>query len=195
VAITLTKNLAVESKNVFVDYNDEIYLQPEQIHLSLGADETEMTGTWLTRNKRNATVVEFGPKSDFGVRLTRRTSGNMSLYKDFGSESRKMYIYRVTLKKLTPGIVYCCPLQKYSAGHSPIWPGAGAWKELGYTSCSRINLAVHYEIVQKGSEEELTPCGPDPLGASALHTSDSYTYSRVHVVNKTHIDFEQVAVP
>lgn len=71
------------------------------------ADETEMTVTWLTLNATNLTAVEFGPKSGYGVRFTRRILGSMSLFTDGGSERRNLYIHRVTLKNLKPGFVYC----------------------------------------------------------------------------------------
>ncbi|XP_022651360.1 acid phosphatase type 7-like [Varroa destructor] len=106
VIIGLLKCMNVSGQHLGDNYDNEDYLQPEQIHLSLGADETEMTVTWLTLNATNLTAVEFGPKSGYGVRFTRRILGSMSLFTDGGSERRNLYIHRVTLKNLKPGFVY-----------------------------------------------------------------------------------------
>ncbi|XP_003740287.1 acid phosphatase type 7 [Galendromus occidentalis] len=88
------------------DYDDEDYPQPEQIHLSLGADETQMIVTWVTQAPTNHSVVEYGLSGGSGLKFTRRASGYSTLYQDFGSERRKLYIHRAVLKKLIPGAMY-----------------------------------------------------------------------------------------
>ena len=83
--------------------------QPQQVHLSLGKDETEMMVTWLTVDAITVRpVVEYGlaegmtgpPSFPF------TTSGWSNKFIDGGSEQRVMYIHRVRLEGLTPGAGY-----------------------------------------------------------------------------------------
>lgn len=66
-----------------------------------------MVVTWVTQSPTNYTMVEYGPWTREGVQFSRRAVGYSTLYQDFGTERRKLYIHRVALQKLTPGTVYC----------------------------------------------------------------------------------------
>lgn len=73
---------------------------------------------------------------------------------------------------------------------------------MGIISLSLILLVaialrdLHFPLpFLQGCEEGLSPYGPDPLSMSAFHTDHDYTFSRVHIVDKSHIDIEQVSVP
>lgn len=89
----------------------QLSVQPEQIHLSYGDNPTQMIVTWLTGDKTNLSVVEYGTSS-----LNLFTKGNATLFTDGGSEQRKMYIHRVTLTGLASGKKY-----NYHCGSTEGW--------------------------------------------------------------------------
>lgn len=107
----------VSSKSI--GYNDPIYGQPEQVHLSYGrklfprnkfrilllilVDPSLMIVTWVTLNEVNDSIVEYG---QFDM-LENRTTGYVSIFQDSGSEQRREYIHRVVLRNLIPGQKYC----------------------------------------------------------------------------------------
>ena len=72
-----------------------VYIQPEQIHLSLGSSYDKMVVTWTTFDKTNDSTVWFGEK-----KLDRVAYGQQTLFQDSGSEKRSMYIHRVYLTGL-----------------------------------------------------------------------------------------------
>jgi len=82
-----------------------LYEQPEQIHLSYGADPTQMVVTWVTMNATKPSMVEYGVSS-----LTDVTYGNVTVFVDGGDRHRVLFIHRVILTGLTPGqsYVYHC---------------------------------------------------------------------------------------
>lgn len=95
----------------------QLYVQPEQVHLSYGVESTDMVVTWVTGNATALSIVEYGLTSD----LDQYAKGNWTVFSDGGSERRTMYIHRVTLTNLTPGKKY-----KYHCG-SPL-----GWSSLFY---------------------------------------------------------------
>ncbi|RWS28741.1 Iron/zinc purple acid phosphatase-like protein, partial [Leptotrombidium deliense] len=78
-----------------------ILTQPEQVHLSCGADPTQMIVTWTTFNLTSQATVEYGTRT-----LDKSVSGYTTKFVDGGSEKRFMFIHRVTLKNLKPGQLY-----------------------------------------------------------------------------------------
>nr|XP_019606871.1 PREDICTED: acid phosphatase type 7 isoform X2 [Rhinolophus sinicus] len=86
---------------------------PEQIHLSYPGEPGSMTVTWTT-------WVPTLSEVQFGVQLTGplplRAKGTASLFVDGGHLRRKLYIHRVTLRGLLPGIQYV-----YRCGSSQGW--------------------------------------------------------------------------
>ena len=80
--------------------------QPQQVHLSLGKDETEMMVTWLTIDSiETKPTVEFGSMDSFPS-YPFTSSGWSTKFVDGGSEQRTMYIHRVLMEGLTPGQGY-----------------------------------------------------------------------------------------
>ena len=80
----------------------QIYVQPEQIHLSLGMEEDEMVATWVTVNKTRTSTVEYGEQ----ISMNLTALGSATLFTDGGPLKRQMYIHRVTMK-VVPGKAYC----------------------------------------------------------------------------------------
>ncbi|XP_015791635.1 acid phosphatase type 7 [Tetranychus urticae] len=75
--------------------------QPEQVHLSLGSNPSEMVATWTTFNSAGQPIVEYGIK-----KLDKTAKGQSTEFVDGGSEARSMFIHRVTMKNLVPGQTY-----------------------------------------------------------------------------------------
>ncbi|XP_053210301.1 acid phosphatase type 7-like [Panonychus citri] len=91
--------------NGFVNGNFEqervLSQQPEQVHLSLGSNPSEMIVTWTTFDSIGKPVVEYGTK-----KLDLLSTGSSSKFVDGGSERRSMLIHRVLLTNLVPGQTY-----------------------------------------------------------------------------------------
>ncbi|CAF2143723.1 unnamed protein product [Rotaria magnacalcarata] len=98
-------------------FDDPIYGQPEQIHLSYGLDPTLMVVTWVTLNEINDSVVEYGQLDMFDKRAT----GNVSIFQDGGTEQRREYIHRVVLYDLIPGQKYFYHCGSDDYGWSPLF--------------------------------------------------------------------------
>jgi len=100
-----------------ITYQDPIYGQPEQVHISYGLDPSLMIVTWITMNPINESVVEYGENPMFDQRAT----GKFSIFQDGGTEKRREYIHRVVLTDLRPGqrYYYHCGSDDY--GWSPIY--------------------------------------------------------------------------
>lgn len=93
----------------------EVYTQPEQVHLSYGANPSQMVVTWVTQEATNGSVVEYGiDKLDEIAWQAEET------FTDGGSEKRTLVIHRVIMKNLKPGTKYI-----YHVGH-PKW----GWSDL-----------------------------------------------------------------
>lgn len=60
-----------------------------------------MIVTWTTFDQTNTPTVEFGNNE-----LDRTETGLSTLFTDGGSQNRRMYIHRVVLTQLTPGMPY-----------------------------------------------------------------------------------------
>lgn len=67
-----------------------------------------MVVTWTTFNSTDESVVEFGI-----MQLDHRARGNFTKFVDGGSEARVLFIHRVTLTDLHPGVAY----SKFSKCH------------------------------------------------------------------------------
>ena len=61
-----------------------------------------MIVTWITFDPTAISTVEYGINS-----LNNSANGNYTLFVDGGSEKRKLYIHRVTLRNLNPNQKYC----------------------------------------------------------------------------------------
>ncbi|KAM9037865.1 acid phosphatase type 7 isoform 1-T1 [Sarcophilus harrisii] len=86
---------------------------PEQIHLSYPGEPGCMTVMWTTWVPA-ASEVQFGLQ--IGGILPLRAQGSSSLFVDGGILRRKMYMHRVTLRGLLPGVQYV-----YRCGSAQGW--------------------------------------------------------------------------
>lgn len=75
--------------------------QPEQVHLSITADPTQMMITWVTLTATNTTQAEFGISS-----FDRSASGQQETFVDGGSAARTIYMHRALLTGLLSGQRY-----------------------------------------------------------------------------------------
>ncbi|RMZ98494.1 iron zinc purple acid phosphatase [Brachionus plicatilis] len=96
---------------------NEVYYQPEQVHLSYGARPDQMVVTWVTMSPVPESVVEYGI-----YKIDSSVSGTSSIFVDGGNLRRNMTVHRVVLEKLTPGKSY-----KYHCG-SPKY----GWSDIFY---------------------------------------------------------------
>lgn len=100
---------AVEAASV-----NNLLVQPEQVHLSLGGDESQMIVTWTTQGPTGRPFVTFTTNGQ----LSRGTSGrNISygtsdVFIDGGILGKKRWIHRVILYSLSPSTSY-----SYKVGH------------------------------------------------------------------------------
>lgn len=88
-----------------------IQTQPEQIHISYGADPTQMIVTWVTLQSTYTSVVEYGEKD-----LSLAAKGTEDVFVDGGPEKRMMFMHRVTISGLRPGQKYI-----YHCGYPSGW--------------------------------------------------------------------------
>ncbi|XP_010631158.1 acid phosphatase type 7 isoform X4 [Fukomys damarensis] len=86
---------------------------PEHVHLSYPGEPGSMTVTWTT-------WVPARSEVQFGVQLSGplplRAQGFLTTFVDGGILKRKIYIHRVTLRKLLPGVQYI-----YRCGSAQGW--------------------------------------------------------------------------
>ncbi|KAF6211623.1 hypothetical protein GE061_012136 [Apolygus lucorum] len=77
--------------------------QPEQVHLSFGANEAELFITWVTQSPTAASSVV-----QYGITNTNELSavGDSTKFVDGGWKGRKIYIHRVKLEGLKPNTTY-----------------------------------------------------------------------------------------
>ncbi|PAA49848.1 hypothetical protein BOX15_Mlig013810g3 [Macrostomum lignano] len=75
--------------------------QPEQVHLSVTNDPTQMVVTWVTQSPTNGTSVDYGTN-----RFDRSASGIQEKFVDGGSAKRVIYIHRAVMSGLRPGQRY-----------------------------------------------------------------------------------------
>ncbi|XP_046665735.1 acid phosphatase type 7 isoform X2 [Homalodisca vitripennis] len=101
----LTGLAAIDTSNNLTDsevssVKNVYYFQPEQVHLSMGENESSIVVTWSTFNYTDS-VVEYGING-----LVLRATGNTTTFVDGGTLKRVQYIHRVTLNKLLPKTHY-----------------------------------------------------------------------------------------
>jgi acid phosphatase type 7 len=70
---------------------------PEQVHISLGVEESSYVVTWVTQDMTNKTMVLYGLDSS---KLGSVESGYQTVFTDGGPLRRQIYIHRVTLNSL-----------------------------------------------------------------------------------------------
>lgn len=85
--------------------------QPNQVHLSYGATETERVVTWVTLDKTKESAVKYGVST-----RVAKASGYASSFVDGGPKKRSMYIHRVVIRGLTHGVTY-----RYRCGSAEGW--------------------------------------------------------------------------
>ena len=93
--LCLVVALITLTTNCYGKVDHAVYIQPEQIHLSLGASYDQMVVTWVTFNQTTDSTVWFGQK-----RMDNVAYGTQTFFQDSGSEKRSMYIHRVYLEDL-----------------------------------------------------------------------------------------------
>jgi 3',5'-cyclic AMP phosphodiesterase CpdA len=94
----------------------QVYVQPEQVHLSYGGNANSMIVTWVTfNNTANESIVEYGV-----AKLDNAVTGDHTVFVDGGSLQRTFYIHRVYLTQLTPNQTYIYHVGS-SLGWSPIY--------------------------------------------------------------------------
>lgn len=95
---------------------NEVYYQPEQVHISYGAFPEQMIITWTTLSDINDTFVEYGTS-----RLDTLVEGKSRVFEHGGKTNRKTTMHVVLLNGLIPGqqYRYHCGSPKY--GWSPLF--------------------------------------------------------------------------
>lgn len=78
-----------------------VSFQPEQVHLALGKNGSEMVVTWSTFNATDDSTVEYGIDG-----LILRAEGSCTKFVDGGVSKRVEYIHKVSLKDLQPDSKY-----------------------------------------------------------------------------------------
>ncbi|GIX92566.1 acid phosphatase type 7 [Caerostris darwini] len=137
--------------------------QPEQIHLSLGQNPTEMVVTWTTMDPTNTSTVEYGR-----VRINQVKTGYVTKFVDGGSLARVLYIHRVVLTDLLPGTNYVYHCGSTDGWSAVYWfttiPDDTNWSPrlVVYGDLGNINaqsLPRIQEEVQKGMYDALLHVG------------------------------------
>ncbi|MGJ2272365.1 fibronectin type III domain-containing protein, partial [Salmonella enterica subsp. enterica serovar Paratyphi A] len=137
--------------------------QPEQVHLSIGENNTDIVVTWVTPSPPNSSVVEYGTNN-----LALRATGNATLFTDGGSLKRQWWMHRVRLTNLTPDTRYFYHCGS-DLGWSEIltfktWPAGNNWKVRAamYGDLGAVNgksLARLQEDVTKGMYDVIVHVG------------------------------------
>jgi hypothetical protein len=110
-----------------------IYAKPEQIHLSLGANPTEMVVTWTTFTKPKVSTVKY---NKIGGQV--HTANAETTY--FDDTEYKAYIHRAKLTGLEPGISY-----DYKCGSDEVWSEVFKFKAIKSSNFSP-RLAVFGDL-------------------------------------------------
>ncbi|XP_054165988.1 acid phosphatase type 7-like [Oppia nitens] len=114
-----------------------IYSQPQQIHLSLGPSKSDIIVTWVTFNQTESSLVKFG-----NCQLDKwALPGSATLFTDSGPEKRQMYIHRVIINDLKPGVKY-----RYRCGSREGWSAIYAFTTLKNDSNWSPRIAVYGDL-------------------------------------------------
>ncbi|XP_022649381.1 acid phosphatase type 7-like [Varroa destructor] len=99
--------IAMSLTTVISSTVSELRVQPEQIHLSLGQDPSQMVATWLTINQTKKPQARYGAAGNSSsVLFSMKVNGWSTKYVDGGTEQRQMYIHRAIMTGLVPGQRY-----------------------------------------------------------------------------------------
>lgn len=112
-----------------------VYTQPQQIHLSYGANEYERIVTWVTFDPTSTPVVEYGSS---GFYHTAR--GWTTPFQDGGAKKRVLYIHRVLLKNLQSNTEYM-----YHCGSAEAW-SAVYWFRVAPWDSDNVTIAVFGDL-------------------------------------------------
>ena len=93
------------------DVSGYLPVQPEQVHLSLGTDASQMIVTWTTLAATGPCYVEYA--TDSLLDNKQIAYGSTEIFTDGGSKRKKRFIHRVTLEGLTSNTTYF-----YRVGHT-----------------------------------------------------------------------------
>lgn len=93
------------------DVSGYLPVQPEQVHLSLGADESQMIVTWTTLTPTGPAYAEYATDSQLTDKLI--AYGSTEIFTDGGSKRKKRFIHRVTMQQLASNTTYY-----YRVGHT-----------------------------------------------------------------------------
>lgn len=136
-------------------HGGETHLQPEQIHLSLGVDPSQMGVTWLTVDKTATPQVKYGLTGNGPPVFDRVQSGYSTLYVDGGTEQRKMYIHRAYMTGLVPGSSYY-----YHVGSTDGWSTVFWFKAQRNDSDFAPVLAVYGDLGEcRRTHCQMNRCG------------------------------------
>ncbi|CAD5118751.1 DgyrCDS7428 [Dimorphilus gyrociliatus] len=101
--------------NLFIYIECQVlYQQPEQVHISIGNNASEMYVSWVTMNDTKNSFVQYGLYSLRDLNL--KAVGSSSKFVDGGSQKRTMFIHRVKLTNLKADTVYT-----YNVGSNSGW--------------------------------------------------------------------------
>ncbi|XP_077557944.1 acid phosphatase type 7-like [Haemaphysalis longicornis] len=111
------------------------YTQPQQVHLSYGANENQRVVTWVTFDASRTPTVEYGVNG-----FEHEAVGSTTKFQDGGKKKRVLYIHRVLLKNLKCGTQYL-----YHCGSTDGWSAIYKFKVAPQNSTS-ATLAVYGDL-------------------------------------------------
>lgn len=125
---------------------DVPYQQPEQIHIGLGYDPSEMTVHWTTiQSSRQPhyspgdSYVMYGPSPSS---LTEVVAGRSFLFSDYGSERRNYTMHIATMRGLAPSSRYYYAV----GGNSSGWSSPYSFKSAPSAATLRGQLPMTYAV-------------------------------------------------
>jgi len=100
---SITKFLAIFlAGSLFATVQGQLFVQPEQVHLSYGGEPSLMWVTWVTLDDIGTTpLVEYGLGN-----LTTSATGTTTKFVDGGTEKRVIYVHRALMNNLKAGQTY-----------------------------------------------------------------------------------------
>lgn len=140
-----------------------VYVQPEQVHLSLGVQPTELVITWTTFNATTNSTVWYGID-----KMDQVAYGWQTKFTDDGAEKREIRIHRVKLSNLQSGASY-----KYHVGSTDGWsevftftvfPNSSDWtpRLVAFGDLGNVNgrtLARLQDEIQRGQHDLILHIG------------------------------------